>query len=366
MKKLFFLVVVLATVSFTLQAQSVFYVDNNQGAPNDPANNNYNSVQTAVNAATAGDVIYIQPSPNNYGDINMTKPLTIYGIGHNPELNAGQRAIVQNILFRSADASGSKISGLDIQGIYLDNTTYNNHDVIIENNRLVQIQGNSQTGKANRAIISGNFFYHASTHAIYNYNSQDWVITNNTFSRPNSYWGYTLFNLLNNTTILNNNIILSRQNGDTNQRVQLFTNCNGTQISNNIFIFVGNAVIDFTTLGTNSALNFQNNLTYSINTSLNPLAGSGNIDDTDPLFVSFNPAAELNNPGNDYHFQAGSPAIGTGSDLKDLGVENGNFPFSVRGYPTELPYITDFVINNNILSAGTDLDINVKANANNN
>lgn len=365
MKKLFFFIVMLTVAGFTIQAQSVFYVDNNQGSPVDNANNNYNSVQAAVNAASAGDIIYIQPSPNNYGDIQMTKPLTIYGIGHNPELNAGEKATVQNILFRYANASGSKISGLDIVGIYLDNGTYDNHNVIITNNRIQYLQGNSSTSKANNAIISGNFFYHGSSY-LDNYNSQNWVITNNTFSRPNTYWGYQMFFRLNNTTLLNNNIILSRQNGDSNQRVQLFANCSGTQISNNIFIFVGNAVTNFTALGSNSALNFQNNLTYSINTTLDPLSGSNNIDDMDPMFVSFNPAAELNNPGNDYHFQGGSPAIGAGADGNDLGVENGNFPFSVRGYPTELPYITDFVINNNIISAGTDLDINIKADANNN
>ncbi len=365
MKKLFFFVVVLGIAGFTVQAQSVFYVDNNQGSPVNNAQNNYTSVQAAVNAAAAGDIIYIQPSPNSYGDIQMTKPLTIYGIGHNPELNAGQVASVSNILFRYANASGSKISGLNIVGIYLDNGTYDNHDVVITNNRITYILGNPTTGKANNVIISGNFFYHSSS-PLDNYNSQNWVISNNTFSRPNTYWGYDMFYRLNNTTILNNNIILSRQNGDANQRVQLFNSCSGTQISNNIFIFVGNAVIDFTTLGSNSALNFQNNLTYSVNTTLNPLSGSNNIDDTNPNFVSFNPANELNFATNDYHFQAGSPAIGAGADANDLGVENGNFPFSIRGYPTELPYITDFVINNNILSAGIDLDINVKANANNN
>lgn len=366
MKKLFLFIVLLAGAGFTVQAQNVFYVDNNQGSPVNNAQNNYTSVQAAIDAASAGDIIYLQPSPNNYGDINMTKPLNIYGIGHNPQLNQGTRAVVNNILFRSADASGSVISGLEIANIYLDNTTYNNHNVVITNNRIATIHGNSQTGKANNAIIAGNFFYHNSTFAIDNYNSQNWVITNNTLSRPSTYFGYYLLYRLNSATIFNNNIILSRNNGDGNQRVLIFQDCNGTQISNNIFIFTGNAVADFTTLGGNSGLNFQNNLTYSINTALNALSGTNNIDDTNPLFVAFNPAGELNNPANDYHFQANSPAIGAGGDGNDLGVENGNYPFSVRGYPTGLPYMTDFVINNNILSAGTDLDINIKANANNN
>ncbi|WP_370478269.1 hypothetical protein [Tamlana flava] len=364
MKKLFFFVVMLTGTSFTMQSQTVRYVDNNPSAPTN-AGFNYTTVQAAIDASVAGDIIYIQPSPNSYGDIQMNKRIILYGIAHNPELNAGQTATVSNILFRYGDASGSKISGLVINGIYLDNGTYQNNNVIITNNRIATIQGNSRVDRANQAVISGNFFYSGSSVAVDNYNSQDWLITNNTFSRPNSYWGYSLFQRMNNTTFLNNNIILSRQNGDGSARVQLFTTCNGTQIKNNIFVFVGTSVADFTSLGSNSSLFFQNNLTYAPSSSLNPLGGS-NIDDQDPLFVSFNSATELNNRNNDLHLQGGSPGAGAGTDGFDLGLYNGTFPYSIPGYPTELPYLTDFVINNNILSEGTDLNINVKANANTN
>ncbi|WP_422105619.1 hypothetical protein [Winogradskyella sp.] len=340
------------------EAQAVHIVDNNQGSGAE-----YTSVQDAVDAANPNDIIYIQPSPNNYGDIQMTKPLKIYGIGHIPQLNAGQTAVVNNILFRYANASGSKISGLRISGIYLDNTTYTNNDVVITNNRLIGVYGNSNTGRANNAIISGNFFYTTSTTSIDNYNSQNWIIANNTFTMQSTYWGYTLFYRLNNTTLLNNNIILSRQNGDGNQSILVFSNCSGTQISNNIFLYTGTSVANMN-LGSNSALTFQNNLTYSYNSTLDALSGSNNIDNQDPLFVSFNPSASLNTSTNDYHVQGGSPAENAGADGNDLGVFNGNFPYELRGYPTELPYITDFTIFNNIISAGTPLNINIKASAN--
>lgn len=367
MKKLFFFVVALVSASFTIQAQShVFYVDNNPGSPVNNAQNNYNSVQAAVNAAQAGDTIYIQPSPNGYGDIQMTKKLTIYGIGHNPELNAGKRANVNNILFRYGNASGSKISGLNIQGIYLDNTTYSNNDVIIFNNQIVTINGNGQTGHADRAIISGNFFYNNGGDAISVGQAQDWVFSHNLVHQESTYWGAHSFSSFNDTTIFDNNIILTRQTGDGSQDIRVFNACNSTQIQNNIFIFTSTSLDNFTNLGSNSALTFKNNLTYSVTTALNPLVGTNNIDDTDPKFTSFNSNNSLNNVSNNYTFQVGSPAIGVGSDGNDLGVMNGSFPFSMRGYPTELPYLRDFVINNNILSAGTNLDINIKADANNN
>ena len=353
-------ILILICLNFTIQAQTIHIVDNNQGA-----GAQYINVQDAVDAAAAGDIIYIQPSPNSYGQIQMTKSLSIYGIGYNPELNNGQKATVSDIRFQYADASGSKISGLNINTIYLDNGTFNNHNVIITNNRINYIVGNGTTSRANNAIISGNYLNRYGP-VILCLSSQNWVISNNIIRQddPNPNGWYS-FDRLNATTILNNNIILTRQNGNGNQSTQVFYNCNGTQISNNIFLFTGTGVANMN-LGSNSALNFQNNLTYSYNTTLDVLSGTNNIDNMDPLFVAFDPNVGLNSTTNDFNLQAGSPAVNAGTDGFDLGVFNGNLPFNLRGYPTELPYLTDFVIFNNIISAGMSLNINVKANANNN
>jgi hypothetical protein len=358
-RKPLFLIVLLISLSITIQAQTVHVVDNNQGA-----GAQYTSVQTAVNAATAGDIIYIQPSPNSYGSINITKPLSIYGIGNNPELNSGQNSTVVTISF--GNASGSKISGLNINGITLTGQTVISHDVIITNNRINgSIVGNPLTNRANNVIISGNYLRKQNANLIDTHNSQNWVISNNIIEQLHTNATFATFNRFNASTILNNNIILSRQNGDGNQSIQVFFNCFGTQISNNIFLFTGNSVANMN-LGGNSALAFNNNLTYSYNAVFDALSGTNNIDDTDPLFVAFNPNVALNTISNDFNLQGGSPAANAGTDGLDLGIYNGNFPFNIRGYPTELPYLTDFVIFNNIISAGTSLNVNVKANANNN
>ncbi|WP_282135606.1 hypothetical protein [Seonamhaeicola maritimus] len=363
MKKLLFSFVFLLTISFTTLAQTVRYVDNNTGAPNS-AGLNYSTIQAAVDASSAGDIIYVQPSPNNYGNISMNKTLHIYGIGHNPVLNAGQYAIFNDIHFL-ASAASSTISGLNVRDFYLHYTAGNNDGILISNNRIRQaVRGNNSTGYSADIVVSGNYFQNNSHYHINNVNSQNWIISNNTFERSSTGSNSYIFYRLNNTTVLNNNIILTRQNGDGNQSINIFNACSGTQISNNIFIFTGNSVSNMN-LGGNSALTFNNNLTYSVTTVLDPLGGT-NIDDTNPLFTSFSPNNSLNNTTHDYTFQGGSLAINAGSDGNDLGVMNGGFPFNVRGYPTELPYLTDFVIFNNILSEGTDLNINVKANANNN
>lgn len=345
-------------MAITVQAQTVHIVDNNEGSGAE-----YTNVQAAVDAATSGDIIYLQPSPNGYGDIQMNKSLNIYGMGHFPELNAGQRAMVTNILFRYEDASGSKISGLNITGIYLDNTTFNNHNVVITNNRIGVLRGNSLTSRANNAIVSGNYFRNPNFTSIDNDNSQNWIISNNIIEQPNAPGSWGTLNRFKTTTTFSNNIILSRQNADTNGSIEFFASCSGTQISNNIFIFTGTDVLNMD-LGSNGSLSFQNNLTFSYSTTLDDLSGVNNINNSDPQFVVFNSNSPLNSTGNDYHFQSGSPALSAGNDGNDLGVFNGNFPFNVRGYPTELPYLTDFIIFNTTISAGTPLNINIKANAN--
>ncbi len=345
-------------ITMALQSQTVFTVDNNQGS-----GAAYTSVQAAINDASPGDIIYIQPSPNTYGNIQMTKTLNIFGIGHNSELNSGLRANVGDILFRFADASNSKISGLNIERVYLDNQTFNNHNVIITNNRIGLILGNIFTTRANNTIISGNYFRNPNFNSIDTYNSQNWVITHNLIDQQNTSSTWSTLSRFNASTIFSNNILLTRQNGDSNQSIGVFNACNGALISNNIFLFRGTNVTNMN-LGSNSSLNFQNNLTFSYSTTFNELTGANNLDNTDPQFEAFNQNQPLNSISNDFRIQAGSLAENAGTDGKNLGVFNGNFPFSLRGYPTELPYLVDFVIYNNILSAGEPLNINIKANAN--
>jgi len=340
----------------TISAQAVYIVDNNQGA-----GAQYTSVQTAINAATAGDIIYIQPSPNSYGNIQVNKKLTLYGVGYNPELNAGQHATLGNVDILD-NTSGSKISGFYLTSVTLNSGVSQN--VIITNNRLVKIVGGNNTSSANNAVISGNYFYASGGNfAIDVGSSQNWIISNNIIQQQEVGSGWTSFKNFNTSTIFNNNIIKTIQNGDANGSITVFSNSSGAKISNNIFLFTGTGVANMN-LGSNTALSFQNNLTFSYSTTLDVLSGTNNIDNTDPLFVSFSQNNNLNNLSNDFHFQAGSSAIAAGTDGFDLGVYNGGFSFNLRGYPTALPYLTDFVIYNTNVSTGTSLNINVKANAN--
>jgi len=354
MKNLITFITILLTIG--LSAQNVITVDNNQGA-----GAQYSDLQTAINNANAGDIIYVQPSPNGYGNININKTLSIYGIGHIPELNAGLTASINYINFNN-DAPNTILSGLHIFGIQFNNNSGNNNNVVITHNRISRVLGNVTTMAANNIVISGNYFVDGFYNIDIN-SSQNWIITNNLFEHTSTNPIFNSFADLNTTTTFSNNIVLTRQNGDSNQSIELFNNCQGTHINNNIFLFTGANVSNFN-LGTNNALSFSNNLTYNYNTTLDALNGTNNLDNTDPLFTSFNSNASLNITTNNYELQSGSPAENAGTDGNDLGVFNGNFPFNLRGYPTELPYLTEFTIFNTSISAGETLNINIKANAN--
>ena len=352
--RLYVCVFIITVVSSIVHAQTVHVVDNNQGA-----GAQFTSLQNAIDAATEGDIVYVQPSPNSYGSINLTKSLTLYGAGHRPELNAGLSAKIADIYF-TGNASGTKLSGLQINRIYLQYSSSNN-DIVISNNRISEIYGNSSTSLANNVIITGNFFYTNVQSAIDVYNSQNWVVTHNLFQRESTYFDYQLFYRFNSSTIFNNNIILSPQIGNSGQVVRLFRDSYSTPINNCIFLFRGTNV---QSINTGDTVVYNNCLTYSLNSTIDALSGTNNIDNQNPQFTNLDINGFLNSTGNDFTIQTGSPAKNAGTDGNDLGVENGGYPFTVRGYPTELPYITEFTVYNNVVSPSTPLNVNIKANAN--
>jgi hypothetical protein len=355
-KRLFFLALLLSF--FNMNAQTTYVVDNNQGA-----GAQFTSVDAAIAAATAGDIIYVQPSPNSYGSITITKQITLYGIGYNPELNTGQHATLETISFNGT-TSGTKISGFHLNNIFFSGTGVHLNTIITNNRFTGLVEGATNTSDANNVVIQGNSFYTTGGQlSIDVISSQNWVISNNIVQQQIAGYNWRSFSRFNSSTVFNNNIIKTIQNGDANGSIIIFKNCTGALISNNIFLFTGTGVTNMNG-GANSSLNFQNNLTYSYNTTLDILSGTNNIDNTDPLFVSFAQNNNLNNTTNDFHFQAASSAKAAGTDGFDLGVYNGGFPFNLRGYPTALPYLTDFIIYNTNISAGASLNINVKANAN--
>src|SRR5579864_1459109 len=77
----------------------------------------YTNLQTAVNAASSGDTIYVSGSPTSYGAITISTPrLTLIGAGYNATgLQYNYSSIVDYFYFSGA------VKKTSIQGFYVNN-----------------------------------------------------------------------------------------------------------------------------------------------------------------------------------------------------------------------------------------------------
>ena len=137
------------------QAQTIRRVNNTGTAVTGV--NVYTTLQAAHDAASSGDIIYLEPSGISYGDLTCVRPLTIIGNGYFLQQNAGlqldtREAIIGNLYFNNGSA-GSRVTGCVIQASYL---IVNASNITIERNQLnvtTYIGYNPPTGVTN--TVSG-------------------------------------------------------------------------------------------------------------------------------------------------------------------------------------------------------------------
>lgn len=129
MKNLFTLqffvgLLVTSTVMLTapVSAQTIRRVNNNGVT----GTNIYATIQAAHDAATAGDIIQLEPSTVAYGDLTCTKQVSVVGPGYflslnqPPALQASVIAASVGNVFFNAGSSGSSLAGVTVNSsIYL-------------------------------------------------------------------------------------------------------------------------------------------------------------------------------------------------------------------------------------------------------
>lgn len=110
----------------TTQAQTIRRVNNNPGVT---GVNVYASVQSAHDAANPNDILMIEPSSISYGNLVVTKPITVYGSGFfkstNTELMSDQRSSTLGEVSFGAGCSGSSFYSLVISTFRLLNNGLN-------------------------------------------------------------------------------------------------------------------------------------------------------------------------------------------------------------------------------------------------
>jgi len=310
MKKMFFLIAA-AIVCASAHAK-IWRVNNIAGITA-----NFTTLQAAHDAAAIGDTIHLEPSSTNYGDLTMTKRLSIISTGQFATNNPGfqqdiKNGFARNITISDAAANGSllsirysgliSISGAAVGNISLLNCATTTPDQCHPANGGISIQD------ADNMIISGGWFA-----VIWlTGNAQNIVIRNNII-------GNRIFVTNQSTAIITNNVIsaTSVDNSCSSGGPVLFNSV----VTNNIFL-KGTGNVNF------SGSQVQNN--FSADASL-PL-GNGNLGNVNMANVFVNGTGVF--VDNAYLLKAGSPAIGAGLNGEDLGAFGGMNPFRLAVTPS--------------------------------
>lgn len=361
MKKRIFLFATAVVIATTTKA-TVLTVSNNQNSPGQ-----YTDLEAAIDAASAGDTIYVAGSPNQYNWATIDKQLTMIGAGYNPNNQFGYSTKVGTIYLTDdevnvTDASGSVIMGFDADFIQVSNADNINNITITRNKSSINMGGASKT-HTNWYIRNNIIDYNSSYASIAgSYYASNIYIQNNIIL-VNTRTAISEFDLI--SVIISNNIFLCH-----NTSINAFgNNINGIKvenilITNNIFYGISTGGCDYCT--------FNNNISYggsSLTFNYDNNSFSGNIENTDPLFESvalYNFDFTYN-----YNLQAGSQGENAGTDETDIGVYGGSYPLPSGGdvpWQTSampaIPQIIKMNINNAVLPAGGTLQVEIQAESN--
>ncbi|MBC8147176.1 MAG: hypothetical protein H8E98_04250 [Bacteroidetes bacterium] len=339
MKKIILFALLLSIAG--LSQATILNVDNNANRPS----GYYEFLTAAINAASAGDTIYVYPSNTSYGTITLTKKLHLFGFGYD-----GSQGAVSKIEYFYLDTTAtpsSNPSGSTIQGFTIIN--YINCQKPNINN--IVVAGNSIDNYYNTVNLSTNcsgwLFTNNYIYGYLNLNNNTSIIISNNVFRNHSYGIYTSNS---STVVISNNLFMNWR---------YFNNVFNATVSNNIFII--NSAANSTYMANNI---FLNNLSYWDATNLYNLpptgnTGSGNISNTDPQFET-GLASGVYDYSKDYHLKTTSPGHNAGTDNTDIGPYGGTSPF-VWGGAFSIPKVTQMIIKNPIINQGTNINVNVKA-----
>lgn len=333
---------------------------------NNPSPGQYSDLQAAIDAASGGDTLLIHRSPTSYGNITITKKLILIGEGVLPNKVPLNSVIIGTLTLTYnpttlKNATGSSIIGLSINTCNINESSSNVNRACDSisfcfnkiNNLLVknEIHGLNVYKNIIGGLSNGLLYK-----SYVNNNIISTVVCNSNFGNEN---------------IFINNVILQRINFGggicANNIMYAFT---GTfsQGSKNV-IFSNNLI--FNAGGTNVT---QSEYTVNGNSSVN------NLFDVNPSLINPQTFATLyaythtsptSGPFADFHLQTGSPAIGAGTDGKDLGIYGGSTPWRdgsitdsrYRYYPLPdaVPVIIGITVQNPVVNEGGNLQIQLNA-----
>ena len=326
----------------------------------------FNTVQAAIDAATAGDTIYVHGSPNAYNGFNITKQLVIIGPGWSPNKNLPHTALITGSLnFSTAAASGTELQGLTI------NASTSVVVLGVNNLRLVRnrFQGitfhmtPSTVGTISGYLFEGNWFDNGGMNGNGSYTYQNFIFQNNIFYETGCCTGFSISGFVNTVNVLfDHNLFYGPGSGN---RDVFTSNCRFLILSNNIFVRRNAASnLSSSTFNNNITFNAGNDAPWTVNGNVD---GGGNVAGQDPQMTS-QPSVNngTNNPLLDFTIASG-PANNTASDGKDMGLlfDGAGSLNWANSRGSRLPYIFSMNITTPTVAPGGNVSVTIEARRNN-
>ncbi len=343
--KLPLLTVLLATTALLPAGATVRTVNNNNPTPGQ-----YTTLAAAQAAANPGDTLYISGSIYNYNSLVITKKLTLIGTGHKPLTPNPATSKLDDISF---SGTATNLYDVNIIGLDVNSVSYNVAGARRQFMSRCRVRDAVYfTTDQDSLLIEGNYF--ASTGTNLNVNA-NYAFSNITLR--NNVFNGSLYNYYPSASsgsgvnlYLNNNLFLVNGNAFNGSNRYL-------QFRNNIF-YRADATNQI------SSSTFDNNLIYQAATNSFPggsNTSTNNLNNTDPVFVSFPSSGDYFSYTYDFRLQSTSPAINAGADGKDIGLTGGDGYFQKFGIPN-IPQVNTFNITspaNATIAPGGTLQISV-------
>jgi hypothetical protein len=313
----------------------------------------YKTVKAAMDAANPGDVLLIQGSSTSYGNIHITKPISLIGTGHNPQKQIAYTSTADSITV-AADVAKVNVSGLCFHNFnYSDKKSNTNLDQV----------------RIDYCAIKGKIYFAG--------DCNNWMIRNCIFNEKSS--------ITSATTLVGRSKLMITNNFFYDSSINNLGDVPNVVLSNNLF--VGNP----NTVATNSVLSYmeksliQNNIFYQTNTSgkgmkscvyqnnmsykatdgsfviANNVDGGGNFANTNPEFANYK--GGMYTIDTNLRLKTTSPGHhkGTGGEGDDIGLYGGGTTFSMTGEP-DIPQVRRLVVNTNMATqTGNKIQVTLKS-----
>lgn len=327
--------------SVSLSQARIIRVNNNAGISADFA-----SLQQAIDSATAGDTIYIEPSSTSYGTITLNKRLNLYGPGYFLAENSGQQANVNT----------SKIDFLTING----SSAFSSITGLQINQYIDLYVGNIAITRCYFTSTSFCFYFSGTTSNTNVLIAQNFM--NGTVVHSGGTQTYTVF--FRNNYIAGNLSLEPSIVCDFTNNVLGASSSSGVQNSifvNNIFFTTSTAYNPgLATYNNGFEHNIFRNNTTSVDTTA---AGAGNYTgvNTNNVFQG----NTNNSTDGSLRIIPGSIADGNGKEIPagtptDIGMFGGPNPYKLSGVPA-IPTIYDLVVPTSNTTGGLNVTIRAKS-----